>query len=380
MTDKQRNDLKTKIQDEIAKLSVIHPYLIIQGATGMGKALAVIKCIAKSKSTKKWLICVPEIAQIENFKNEFIKFGYEKLLNEKIENVICYASLKNYENTSLNLALNECHSLSEVRFDIVTTIETDSIIADSATIPEDIFYRLMSLQKFHLYSLSLKEGVTLGILPAPQIFTIPVSIKSIKEKFEYKKYGKIVKGTAEEYYQVLSDQVIYWRNRYNREGVDWMQNKSLQAATQRKRFLGNLKTYQAKELINQFKQNNERFICFATDIKQSTAIAGSTKFTINSTKTSKTNLAIIDKFNKEETNEIYCVGMLISGMNLTNTQVGLVTQLDSGSNNQSLVISQICGRILRGKEPRLYILYIENTQDEKYLNNAINAIGKEFVV
>lgn len=379
ITQQERNKIKDRIQNEIAELSITNPFLIIEMGTGSGKGLALLKCIDNCTSDKKWVIFVPEIAQIANMEGEIEKFNYSHLLNTKIEAIECYASMKKYEGKNYNLALNEVQNLSDARYDVLCTITYDNIIADSATIPYDIRYKLDQLGDFYTYSLPLKEGIELGILPKPKIYTIPVLLSSIKEKFEYTKYKKKVTGSAEQYYKHLGEQMKYWRDRYNREGDAYMENKSLQYASMRKRFLGTLKTMRAKELIDKFEKSGKRFIVFSSDVKQAELLGGS-KLAIHSKKSPKVNKEVLRKFNALETDKIFPVGMLISGMTLSKLDTGLVVQLDSGANNESLKIIQTCGRVLRSEDPELYILYVKDTKDEDYLQNAIKALGEEYII
>ena len=80
--------------------------LLIELPTGSGKGKLVADCINHCKSDKKWIILVPEIVQIENYKNDLKKHGLDYLLDTKIEDIICYASVSKYEGRPLNLHLN----------------------------------------------------------------------------------------------------------------------------------------------------------------------------------------------------------------------------------------------------------------------------------
>lgn len=385
ITQKERNIIKSKIQEEVSELSLIHPLLAIEIGTGGGKTLCVLKSIKKSKSNLKWIVVVPEIQQIENFKNEMIEFGYDYLLSTKIEAIICYASLKNYENTVYNMAYNECHSINDNRLDIALTIKSDQVIFDSATITYDVRQRLEQFGDIYTYTISLKEGIELGLLPKPEIHIIDVDINQIQEKFEYTKFKKVYKNiSAVEYYEYLTDQIKYWRDRYNRERQSYMENQSLQYASKRKRFIGSLKTIVTKQLINELKSENKRFITFASSIGQMEDLADKSLI-VNSKISSKINTQTIKRFNSLETNEIYAVGQLISGMNLYKIDAGIICQLDSGNTENKdeingIKILQCIGRILRSDKPIIYILNIPNTVDEKYLKNAIKAIGEEFII
>jgi superfamily II DNA or RNA helicase len=379
ITQGERNIIKSKLQDDIVKLSLENPCLMLNCSTGFGKAYTVIKCINKSISKRKWLILVPEIQQIDNFKAEFIKFGYEELLNTKIEDIICYASLKNYENTTLNIVANECQHISPQRHEILKTIKFSQFIADSATIPENIQYQLGELGDFYNYSLPLKEGIDLGIFHKPKIYPIYVDINDIKETFEYTKFKKVYKNvSASNYYIYLSNQVKYWREQFNARGEKYMENQSLQFATKRKRFMASIKTIVVKQYIKKFKVENRRFLIFAGSIAQTEELMPK-NVCLHSKKSAKVNKTIIDKFNNLEINELCTCNMLTEGMNLNELDTVMCVQLDSGAMNDSLKILQQLGRI-RKKDPELYIILLKNSQDEKYYQNAIKAIGEEFIV
>ena len=69
--------------------------ICLEHATGCGKTLSAINLQARMNSQKTF-ICVAEIAHIQNWKDEYIKHGYEHLLSNT--DIFCYASLKKYIN------------------------------------------------------------------------------------------------------------------------------------------------------------------------------------------------------------------------------------------------------------------------------------------
>lgn len=341
-----------------------------------GKGLSVIKCIAKSNSKLPWLILVPEIAQIENFKQEFIKFEEEKLLNKVT--IECYASLKNYERKSYNIVLNEVQYLSDNRFKTIQTMNFDSIIADSATIPEDIRLKLYQLtDSWYIYHLPLKEAVKLGMLPKPKIYKIPCSIPESKEKYEYSRFGKKEFYYADKYYKIINEDIKYWSDRCKTDKRKFVFNKLMSLASLRKRFISEIKTDKARELIEKINKENKRYIVFCGSTKQADKLGGN--FVIHSKKSSKHNKELIHKFNNLEINSIFACGMLVSGMTLTQLDVVIVIQLDKGEENDSLKAIQQCGRGLRSQNPQIYLLYVLNSMDEQYIKNAVKAIGEEYL-
>lgn len=371
--------VKDKVQKEIVELYKTNPFFIQEIATGGGKSWGTIKCINESKSRKKWLILVPEIAQIENFKKEFYNSGYEKLLESKVEDIICYASFKNYKETSLNIVLNEVQHLSDERFNILKSIKYDSILADSATIPNDIREKLNKLEdNWYIYHIPIKEAVSLGLVPKPSVYTISLDINNFNEKYEWKDSKKIKKGDAKQYYNYLTDNINFWSRKYKVEKQKWQYIKLMQLGSQRKRFISTLKTNKAQELIDKFEKEGRKYIVFCGSIDQVNKLGK--KYALHSKIAPKKRKELINKFNNNEINKLFVKGMLIEGMTLSRLDTILVIQLDKGEENESLKAIQMCGRSLRSENPEMYILYIKNSMDYQYLQNTIDAIGQEFLI
>ena len=142
--------------------------------------------------------------------------------------------------------------------------------------------------------------------------------------------------------------------------------------------MSSLKTLKAKELVKKFELENRRFIVFNGSIAQTDELLGK-KWSIHSKKSTKQNAETIQKFNSLEYDKISTCGMLTEGMNLNKLDTVMIVQLDSGEMNNSLKSIQQLGRI-REKDPELYIIYVENTKDSDYVDNTINAIGREYLV
>jgi len=106
MEFKEKQQIQRQLfQDKAVELSLVHPFLAIQAATSTGKGLSIMRCIEADTSGIKWLILVPEALQIINFQDDVIKHKMEHIY-EKVEEIICYASLHKYKGRSLNLILN----------------------------------------------------------------------------------------------------------------------------------------------------------------------------------------------------------------------------------------------------------------------------------
>ena len=62
-------------------------------------------------------------------------------------------------------------------------------------------------------------------------------------------------------------------------------------------------------------------------------------------------------------------------MNLNNIEVGIIVQLD----NVERYLIQVLGRTMRALAPLQYVLYIKDTQDEKYVENVTFNFNKEYI-
>jgi superfamily II DNA or RNA helicase len=67
--------------------------------------------------------------------------------------------------------------------------------------------------------------------------------------------------------------------------------------------------------------------------------------------------------------------MITEGMNLTDIQIGIITQLDG----KERLFIQKAGRVMRADDPIAFIFYYKNTQDENYLKGALENIDEKYV-
>lgn len=149
-----------------------------------------------------------------------------------------------------------------------------------------------------------------------------------------------------------------------------MKTKWLQCGLQRKRFLGDLKTIVAANLLNRIK--DKRLICFCSSIDQARILGG--RNAVHSEESR--SLQIIEKFNRKEISSLFAVGLLQEGQNLVDIQVGVIIQLDG----KERAFIQKFGRSLRAEDPIQFILYYENTRDEEYLKKALDGIDETYII
>ena len=401
-----KNEIKTQLQQKEFEALKGKNRVILKWATGCGKSKMAIDLTnyAIGSITHKpvsILFLVAERAHIQNWKDEFAKWH---LQNEGTEiDIICYASLNKVINNSYDIiVMDEGHHIfTEKRltalWNLSKNIGSNSFIfLLSATLPyskqgeiEDIFGR------FAISTVTLKEAIKKDILPDPTIYVVRMQLdntianqeirigKNIsgdvprvkweqRRKYLVKRTPCIIECTQQQKYIYLTEEMEYWKQRYEFSRSTMHHNLWVNGGSQRKRFLGESKTKAAKELLKKLPIS-KKLVCFCSSVNQANEI--STTNTISSKRTTKYNQAVIDAFNKGTISRIYAVGMITEGMNLAEIEAGIIIQLDG---KERLFIQKF-GRSLRAKNPISFIFYFKDTQDENYLKHALEHIDEKHV-
>lgn len=398
----------TKEELQIQSLALIKRSnrVALQWCTGLGKSKMAID-MANYLADKEFeeyeeplnvLLVVAETAHKSNWKIEFDKWGL------KTDNVVmeCYASLKKYRNSYWDLVIfDEAHHLgSDLRMDVLTELHARNIILLSATLPDQVIQAVTEVfGEFVTSKVTLKQAIEWGILPAPKVYLIPLTLDStypnctiieewgkkekrvtykckFHERWEYlknrNKFPNVtleISCTQQQKYDYLSDQFEYWRSQFFRTRQEFIKNKWLQVGSKRKRFLGESKTDAVRLLLHKIR--DKRFICFCTSIEQAELLGG--KNAIHSKKDN--SLDIIDDFNTKKIDNLFAVGMLQEGQNLTDIEAGVIVQLDG----QERAFVQKFGRSLRATDPVQFIFYYKDTRDTEYLENVLEGINEEYI-
>lgn len=405
---KAREQLQLEALNEVTE----HKRLILSWSTGVGKSLVGVKLfdqLFKEDSESKFLIVVAESAHKKNWRDEFTKHlggaaGAVLLQNVSIE---CYASLKKTINTQWKaIIFDESHHLnSEIRMEYLSCMKSDYVLCMSATMTGKKFSTLratleLTFGNFLVSKIRLQDAIDNDILPEPEIIAIPMTLGTSPNTCIYvkewglKKYRQDVHCYYKDRFAFCSNRAKYPHmtlhihcselEKYNELNADFafwkkkalmnpsniaMKNKWLQIGSQRKRFLGELKTARAKQLIDTLK--DKRFICFCTSVQQAESLGG--KHCIHSKKVG--NQQIIDAFNNKETSSLFAVNMGQEGLNLKDIEVGIIVQLDGEERGWI----QKSGRVYRAEHPVIYILYVKDTRDEEYFKNAIEGIDPKYI-
>lgn len=394
---------REELHIQTSELIKTNKRIALQWCTGLGKSRAAIEMAnyiqdKEKEGNIKILLVVAENAHKDNWKKELIKWG----LKSNDITIECYASLPKYKESWWDLIIfDEAHHLgTDLKIDILSGIITEYVILLSATLTDTLIQVLTRIfGEFKISKVSLKEAIDEGMLPQPKVFLIPLKLNStiynctiteewgdkdkrvtykctypqrwefIRNKRKYPNVTLHISCTQLQKYTYLTEQFEYWKNSYMRSRQEYMKNKWLQAGSQRKRFLGNIKTEYVKILLK--KLQRKRLICFCASIEQADYL-GKDK-SIHSKKSN--SLEIINAFNNKEINRLFAVGMLQEGQNLEGIQAGIIVQLD----NAERAFIQKFGRTIRADSPQQYIFYYENTRDIDYLENVFEGVDEIYI-
>lgn len=401
------NEFKQRLQDREFSALKDKQRVILKWATGCGKSKMVIDLINHAaasfrKKPVRALFLVAERAHIKNWEEEFDKWQLKRGVIST--DVACYASLKKYYQYGIYdiIVLDEAHHIfTDKRLEMLRDMEAPNrtpsnqrVYLLSATLPsakadmaEEIF------GKFTTSTVTLKDAIKDDILPDPKVYVIGMELddtrhnqkiqigknpkaKSLKweesQQYRNKRLECIIWATEKQKYIYYNNELEHWKRRYDLSKNTFHQNLWKNVGSQRKRYLGELKTPIVKRLLQIFPRK-KRYVCFCATVAQSMEL--SRENTISSKRSSKYNQLIIDAFNAKQINQIYAVGMITEGMNLTDIETGIIVQLDG----KERLFVQKFGRICRSDSPVQYIFYYKGTQDEVYLKNALENIDPKFV-
>ena len=406
---------KNKIQSKAVSLSNTHRFLCLEWSTGTGKTLGAAKIVnnilKKKPKATGYLIC-KESTHKKNWIDDLKKHKKSKVV--KSLKTILYASLKNQKEKADFVILDECHALTPLRIAALKQIlqRGTQIIFLSATINEEkkLLMNTLCNNRIHYYTISLNKAFELDLLPKPSLVVHKVYLNKeiVKGKlWEFrarmpknkksgvfktcshaelfmtlkntpKNWGVIALGSEQEKYDAMTKQMLYYQDLSQDMSIPYpirtgCGHKFLNIASQRKKFIAEVKTENVKDLVKEFRLSNLRFICFTGSIRQVEELGADNA--VHSKNKGTINQDLIDCFNRLECSELFAVNMLREGVNLTSIERGVITQLDSGIGS----FFQMLGRCLRHEFPEMHLLVVQDTQDVVYFKKSMKNFNKDFI-
>ena len=353
---------------------------IIAG-TGFGKSrCGVLACqyILGNNHAAKALILVPTIQLQEQFAEEFHKWGCENYL-DRIE-IMCYQSAYKLQGKQYELVIcDEIHlGLSREYRKFFKNNSYNKLLCMTATMPEDIEYKLELLKMApKIYEITLDQCVAMGLVSPYEIYCIPLEL-TFGERLEYDDIHR----------EFVEHKVALGPDAFNLAKVFI---KSPQASSEEKyHAAGFYKTIRERKAIvdkasakvDKFKElvnNNldKRIITFGGLNEFTDTLAQSVDplaEVYHSKRTLKQRKEALRRFKDKEVNVLCSTKALNQGFDIPNANVGIICGLTS----KTLSMIQRIGRLIRfekGKIGRIYILYIKNSQEEKWLTNSVRDLN-----
>tara|TARA_R110000824_G_scaffold14863_4_gene62948 strand:+ start:1282 stop:2472 length:1191 start_codon:yes stop_codon:yes gene_type:complete len=350
----------------------------IFAGTGFGKSRVGVMAVGetlKRDSNATALILVPTTQLQKQFVEEFQKWGYDNYI-DRVE-VLCYQSAYKLIGKHYTVVIcDEIHlGLSPEYRKFFKYNMYDRLLCMTATLPEEEEYKdkLLELAPM-IFSLSLDKCVSLGIVAPYSIYCLPIELtpvelaeyKKINNQFVYYKYAlgnfdafnqaKIILGNMNSHPDDKAAAVGFYRTIRERKAiVDFAQNK--------------LATF--KLLVNLNK--DKKILAFGGANEFTDKLCASVKpmaAAYHSKKTKKQKEKALEDFKDNKINVLCSTKALNQGFDVPDANFGIICGLTS----KSLSMIQRVGRLIRfqeNKTGKIVILYVKNSQEEKWLKNSV---------
>ena len=342
--------------------------------TGFGKSRVGVLAVEHAlKDGGNALILVPTVQLQEQFIEEFDKWG----VNSDNVEVICYQSAYKLKAEKYTIVVcDEIHlGLSNEYRKFFKYNMYDKLLCMTATLPEELEYKdLLEKLAPTAYKITLDKCVQLGIVSPYTITCVPVKLTA-DEKAAYKKANNSFvqwKYMLGQFNAFESAQMIM-RNKNATAGDKQKAVMFYRAIRIRKQIVDF-----AENKINKFKEiyeenKDKRILVFggANDFtdKLCNSIAPNA-MSYHSKKTKKQKELALESFKDGSINVLCSTKALNQGFDVPDANMGIIC----GITSKSLSMIQRVGRLIRFKEDKIgniIILYVADSQEEKWLKNAV---------
>lgn len=382
---------REEARDEI--LLIESPNILCELPTSFGKTKVALDLMQMRFPTieytidTKILVVIPRLVLIDNWKDEFKKWGYERYL--RYVEFVTYVSLPKKAGSWDMAIFDEVHHLSARCREALESFTIRNSVMLSATVSRDMKKELKVLfPDLYVYKVSTKQAIQEEILPDPRVYLIPLTLDNIHpnyeiiknksqkaelvipyaQKFNYAKVKNrriVIKCTQRQYYDDMSAMIAWYKKKMFNEVF---KNLFLRKSGDRLKWLSEQKSSFVRQLLDQL--DGQRTLTFCNGIPQTEELG---KYCINSkNKASEENL---HKFNEGKVDHITACNMLDEGMNLVNCRVGVYAVLNSSER----MIKQKLGRLLRHPDPVIIIPYFKGTRDEEIVGKMLEDYNPELV-
>jgi superfamily II DNA or RNA helicase len=380
----KKNKLKDQKQKESVNIWAKKGFKgsIIAG-TGFGKSRCGVLAIGESlrkNANKNWnaLVLVPTIQLKDQFREEFIKWGYDDIVDDVI--FTCYQTAYKMEDHHYNIVVcDEIHlGLSPEYRKFFEQNTCNRLLCMTATIPEDKEYEeyLNSLSPI-VYMITLNQCVKLGLVSPYEIVCISIKLTAQEQTtydraqklFLYYKYKLGQFDAFDEANRIIKDKNAHQEDKRNavmfykaiKDRKDVVDTASNKITVLQKIVLNN-----PDKKILTFSGSND----FTNKMCESIEPLG---VTYHSNMTKKQRTLSLEQF-KGNINVLCSTKALNQGFDVEGAEIGIICGLTS----KSLTMIQRIGRLLRYEENKIgkiVIVYVADSQEDKWLKNAVRSFN-----
>lgn len=377
-----------KSREEIEEflLNDNHTRFVLELSTGAGKSrFSILKM-------KQWidefggkvLIVIPKLVLIDNWKTEFVKFGFGALLDNVT--FTTYNSLQKHADKEWTaVVFDEVHHLSDRCKEIFKAMRYTCFIGLSATIKRDMKTFLWSnIRGLEWIRMTLKDAIDNEVLPNPKIILIPMKLDGsmISEVIVRNPKAKKTMEVSFKDRHFCRDKNVQYRIHCTQQQwyddienlISWLDEHApkfayLKKCGDRNKWLSDKKTGFVKEILRHVQRH--RVIVFCNSIAQSKELG---LYSINSK--DRDEQEVLDMFNSKKISKVSAINILNEGVNVSDCKIGIFANM----NSSEIYTKQRSGRILRHKKPIIIIPYYVNTRDEQLMNKMILNYDQDMIV
>jgi len=346
--------------------------------TGFGKSRVGVLAVGHAlKDGGTALILVPTVQLQDQFMGEFAKWGISA---DNVE-IMCYQSAYKLKGEKYDIVIcDEVHlGLSPEYRKFFKYNMYNKLLCMTATLPEELEYKDL-LEKIAptAYSITLDKCVQLGIVSPYSITCIPVTLTPT-EKIDYKK---------------ANNSFVQWKYQLGQfnafESAQMiMANKNATPGDKQKAVMFYRAIRMRKQIVD-FAQNKiTKFqeIYSNSTKKRILVFSGANDFTdklcnsinpnamsYHSKKTKKQKELALESFKDGSINVLCSTKALNQGFDVPNANMGIIC----GITSKSLSMIQRVGRLVRFQENKIgeiIILYVADSQEEKWLKQAVKNLS-----
>jgi len=372
------NAIKIKSKEQSNALNAWHKAgycgSIIAG-TGFGKSRCGVLGVAHAiKNGGRALVLVPTTQLQEQFAEEFKKWGHTALLTRV--DILCYQSAHKLENNHYEIVVcDEVHlGLSPVYRQFFKKNTYDKLLCMTATPPEEEEYRdILKELAPTVYTITIDQCVQMGLVAPYDIYCIPITLTDV-ERQAYKKANNLFVQCK---YKLGGYDAFAEANRILRGGPGdkGAAAQFFNAIRQRKAVVQHAenKLHVSKQIADHHA--GEKILTFSGTNEFTNAMGAELNGLVyHSGKSQKQREKILQEFKDSEGSVLCSTKALNQGFDVPDVGIGIIAGLES----KSLPMIQRVGRLIRFKENkrgRVYILYVQDSQEEKWMDQATKSLN-----